>query len=1545
MDFCIANHRNNMENGRAPKERCAGCPAKAPFQCYPNAACYDRSDKSCWPNEHYEFGENCPSFCDTIIHSCRDRRYQLCEYEQKRKCDAKFWNKSQAFWQCHEADRQAVNHNESVMTRLWNIQSKMNCSEELGLFTGDLAFCKECDGDWNEHQLWELSQADKCMNGTTKFKMHGSELEVTMPSSCSACNPISCPELTKDCWGKISRAQGCRHEHGGKFCKISKTDGFLSVLQTEPSCVGCYHKTPKCEDRCKYEECRYFGWAGSPYEECSGCGQDKMCNPSSDCFFTTVHGDVIDTWNDTVFQAKAQEFRAKVEQCGMHYRRLASDEKPDAAMPRLEEQASEQEARREEDADWRRLNRFVNPVDTEVSCTGKDCGNKEALCNAYFDNAPTEAKKLVAAVKFELPPWESESQICDEMGRICYMDYDTALAMIQNNVPMSDWCSHHQEDPNHPTDCSGCATGDKMTCPHHCQCQQQYTFDARMLHEGGKAFVCQLHWEIAAKQAAADRGETDAHAWHRAHEWIDHISWDDRLFQGEGGCKQHISTWRLVPEKCHHAGHECWEDPQCAAECTEPQPSHSMCPDQTNWKFYAKTRYWREGEQATSATCEAESCYPSAWIRNKEECVESDHSSYCWGADCPYCDTANYWDWQNSQSKVLCQLVKASGGGSLTKAECQASCGGNFSTTCKFVGSLCITPAPPAPTPAPGASTSGSDTTSSNDITQTCVETNTKTFTVNSQSRIAKHKLLRCKDFSIDQCPWAKDAIPELECETHRMPCKTKEDCNSAGRCEIHMDEWQAQQAGGFCVLPFEFPTTLEGWNPDTARHPHEVCSSKQVSGYRFEGRQYGCLAQKDGSAGGGTPGMPGTPGDNTSTMPDPGMKRLLWEMGEARMTPSDCTGLGGRFFKYPWKEADCVSSGWAWAANALDAGTMMCCISAHGWGDSKECHEFSMDSTEASCSACGGEWMSMFRWQQTGRWVQGEWKKAYTWKERELQSLNDWVTTLQHWKFGMLWDTAVSQVRSRPVNNYINCRLSGVASALEAIAAGEFKALKLADALVLPGEAATTEAGGFRVSTDENTNTGTESKEISIGMEPADTVIGSSNSTEVARLLQAWQSGRRLAAGEGNIEDGALFSESEWDKAEEVERRLATGVEDLPASCYTVVKASQKYVGQLVGDCLQFTPTTALDGEVQICAPINTQIQQNPEFTRDGFGSKSTSLVTALSVTVTRSSNQLNLCTRVKDAGTYCPVRLHSDFDPATPSSADSLTSADNSCGAVEAVTAQIATKTTVLKDSGFKGDGSIAFTGTDTTSSTDSDTSTLTGGGSKFAVSGQVSNVAAFVETAEKATTITTTNPTTTDGPAPTPAPTPPPTPPPGADPVPTPAPTPQPAQVIVTSLAGSASAGDSQIAVADTTGLAAGMTLEISEGSKSESFTIISVSTSRRLSGRRLAPGTVTLDRALSLSYTSGATVTVTPAQGNQGTASSSASPSTTAVTTMVILLNFSTTTAWTTRRPIGRTATTSSTTRSAAFSTVTTMGVIALTTLTSLFKSSSSTTSEY
>lgn len=113
-----------------------------------------------------------------------------------------------------------------------------------------------------------------------------------------------------------------------------------------------------------------------------------------------------------------------------------------------------------------------------------------------------------------------------------------------------------------------------------------------------------------------------------------------------------------------------------------------------------------------------------------------------------------------------------------------------------------------------------------------------------------------------------------------------------------------------------------------------------------------------------------------------------------------------------------------------------------------------------------------------------------------------------------------------------------------------------------------------------------------------------------------------------------------------------------------------------------------------------------------------------------------------------------------------------------------------------------------------------------------------------------------------APVPAPAPAPATVPASAPASGPAPSPASAMEVfhTTSTSANHSAGETVVSLADVSLIEPGHYCEFSDGTNSEEHEVDSVQRSRRLEGRRLAAGTVTLKTALQNSYASGATVKV-------------------------------------------------------------------------------------
>lgn len=132
----------------------------------------------------------------------------------------------------------------------------------------------------------------------------------------------------------------------------------------------------------------------------------------------------------------------------------------------------------------------------------------------------------------------------------------------------------------------------------------------------------------------------------------------------------------------------------------------------------------------------------------------------------------------------------------------------------------------------------------------------------------------------------------------------------------------------------------------------------------------------------------------------------------------------------------------------------------------------------------------------------------------------------------------------------------------------------------------------------------------------------------------------------------------------------------DMPASCYTSVKQDSKYVGQLVGDCLHFQPSVALNAPVEVTFKVLPDIGRNAAFTQIDLGKQDTSVTdTMLLAPMGTTSASLDatgekMKAKVKETGIYCPIMRYATYIGAD------VTSADNSCANLDAINAAIAAR-----------------------------------------------------------------------------------------------------------------------------------------------------------------------------------------------------------------------------------------------------------------------------
>lgn len=124
------------------------------------------------------------------------------------------------------------------------------------------------------------------------------------------------------------------------------------------------------------------------------------------------------------------------------------------------------------------------------------------------------------------------------------------------------------------------------------------------------------------------------------------------------------------------------------------------------------------------------------------------------------------------------------------------------------------------------------------------------------------------------------------------------------------------------------------------------------------------------------------------------------------------------------------------------------------------------------------------------------------------------------------------------------------------------------------------------------------------------------------------------------------------------------------------MVQNAGRYIGQLVGDCIIFNPSTPLDNPVQVCLPTSPQIPVYGAFNLDCLVTVNSGVYTVAPMTVTKSSDGLSTCASLSASGTYCPGKIFGTGEPDR--------SAPSGCGSVTAISDTVTTQAAVLKAAG---------------------------------------------------------------------------------------------------------------------------------------------------------------------------------------------------------------------------------------------------------------------
>eukprot|EP00929_Paragymnodinium_shiwhaense_P055936 TRINITY_DN27_c0_g3_i2.p1 TRINITY_DN27_c0_g3~~TRINITY_DN27_c0_g3_i2.p1 ORF type:complete len:2604 (-),score=730.98 TRINITY_DN27_c0_g3_i2:225-7616(-) len=1368
------DHYNRCSDCKLAQVADAVCTQDDP--CFMNYTCF---------GEHPPYGPDCSHNCKRHIDGCSDEQLSWCwEWDEERgesnagKCHELWKYVGDYFWQCRSYLWSSGKHE-----NMTDLEQAQHCAQYViaGAETEGYSMpkgmeeCWQCDGDWNDWQGRRLQQL-KCLSGDVTYFDSG----LQMPAGCNeTCNIDYGSEMMEKGERRLSSQEA--HAAGKK----TEKELMSRALSSGAAATSKLHAKMSAHFRGAYD---------MKAQEMKAEALTKRALQAKQ-----LSKDLITAEEHYKNQKSKQAFKQMMD---VKVLRAKLDKEEASHMKAVEKIAK---------ATGRRLNVFARAEleQVDLECTGAAaCETKAAGCDAFWNRTGAGAARIEGVIqysKFGAAPWESVDQICDRLGKMCYANMTAVETAVQANYSVPEWCNYDPAEKTRiqgsdgDTECAACSntTATQEDCPYECQCRSDGMNAYIVNHWGGKKrALCDALTEklkaMSGSTARKDRGE-----------WKYWIDFDDKLFNGEGGCTHH-RYWE-APEECYST---CWAGDWhdgCSFLCNEPKGNTSDCVDNIVgmatpiFNYYEKSRRWEEGRLYENETCEADSCHPDPWARTKERCEDI---RYCNG-DCPQCTFAEYWNREAENKAAKCQIVDSTGSAITKEADCTTAC--PATSTCTFITDnrtlkFCMASAPGT----------------SEDMSQACRGNANTGY---------KFSPLRCSDFPLDACrSWVHKEFPLMQCQIQRLSCKNKIECEKAGRCDYHADDWQIERMGGACVVPYDFDVELDPWGHSTGVEYWEQCEalSMKMDGIYSHSTNYGCVvyaqdnnyyrrlagldravqtvkatgkkpyvARRLKAAGKKLPAkrrlekvetpppggskekepsledidVPACVAECFGTVLEPYLTDMFMEamMGkdisfyledscddlaacdaskcdemtqwglqywydmdcssgeekveekmmleDGKLTAKSCGMLGGKFFQYGWTRPDCEAPGFAWnwtgpaktQGNASVGhwmpGTYMCCIH----GEREWCHDWSMDDNEESCSKCGGTWRSIFQWRKHGGWVVGQWKKSYKWTERSFDSVNSWVKIIGWGPLLTMWESVIAGLKSVVFKNFIQCRIEPTIGNLIALAKQEPPKATLGSATALPGQASTKSVGQVAVNIHEDTIGGSDEVVMEFVKEPAKGAITASS--------------RRLSSS-GFLEK----------QEAETGRQLSNGDIELSASCFTVVKYGPKFVGQLVGDCLQFAPSVPLAGPVTLCIPTKADIPVNPNFTANGFATKNGSTITAIGTTITTktTADGEQFCGSIQNAGIYCPVKRFDDY-------ITTWKSADNSCGAVEALKTTVETVSVKLVNDGFTGDGSFVAEGEEVVIKDDDDTGVAFG-----ATTEVIQNVNSFAEKAVSQTVV---------------------------------------------------------------------------------------------------------------------------------------------------------------------------------------------------------------
>eukprot|EP00929_Paragymnodinium_shiwhaense_P076518 TRINITY_DN3935_c0_g2_i2.p1 TRINITY_DN3935_c0_g2~~TRINITY_DN3935_c0_g2_i2.p1 ORF type:complete len:1039 (+),score=221.40 TRINITY_DN3935_c0_g2_i2:323-3118(+) len=779
--------------------RCSDCKLAqvADAQCTQDDACF--LNYECF-GENPPYGPDCDFICSRHIDTCKDEQMEWCW-----EWDEETWESNEG--KCHQIWEYVADYFWQCRSYLWSSgRSELMSELEQSTYCVDyitaeaetqgykvpegMDQCWQCNGDWNSWQ-GEGFQAKKCLAGNVTY----SEMDMVMPNGCADSCIIGYDPDEGENMRRLSGKEAADAHAAGKKSK--------QELMARARSDGAKRRAKRgAEMRAAYDM--------KVQEEKAEAMMKRALQAKQ------LGKDLIAAEEHYKYQRSKEAFKQMM------------DVKVLRSKLKKEETGHMKAVEKISKLTGRRLNVFAlgQAEEVEMECTGAAaCAAKAPLCDAFFNRTGTGASRIDAVTQyssFGSAPWESADQICEHLGKICYVDMTAAETFVEAEYMMPSWCTYMDQEEldrwtgsEGATTCASCLNADAEDCDWSCQCREDAAgLNAFFNHHWGlkSRALCEAMQNIFMAKAGKDDWD-----WNY---WID---FNDKLFDGEGGCS-HGRYWE-PPEECFYT---CWAGEWhegCNALCNEQKGNVSDCVDRKEntgaelFKYYERTRRWEEGRLYTEESCEADSCHPDPWARTQEQCEEI---RYCNG-DCPQCTYTEYWNREAENKAAKCQILDSTGGAVTTEEDCAAAC--PASKSCTFVtdnrtAKFCMTKAPIEGT----------------DMSTVCRgDANTG----------YKYSPLRCSDFPLDACrSWVQSQFEDMQCEIQRLSCKNKIECDKAGRCDYHADEWTLERQGGICVVPHDFDKQYEPFGHDLWVDTWTPCSKleEKMNGISTMHNQYGCV-------------------------------------------------------------------------------------------------------------------------------------------------------------------------------------------------------------------------------------------------------------------------------------------------------------------------------------------------------------------------------------------------------------------------------------------------------------------------------------------------------------------------------------------------------------------------------------------------------------------------------------------------------------------------------------------------------------------------------